>query len=305
MAAWLVAVLVAGQAVAQPAAPALIWEAPASCPTAADVEARIAARLEGPARPVRVRVLEVPDGVRVELSTAGADRTFVAPTCEEAATAVAVIVALAAHMAEPEPPAAPPLPPTPAPPAPEILVEPARAAPPGALRRWRWSASLAAALDAASLPRATPGLALGVHLGRGLFGLGLTTSAFLPQTEHGTGTPAVQTTVALVDVLVAGCVLAPLGRGLEAGGCLGGGFGVLHGRSASVTTPDANLGVRPEGLLLGRVEVPLFTHLRLHLEAGALADPIRSPFRVAGIGDVYRPPPVAFRGALGLDVRFR
>ena len=216
-----------------------------------------------------------------------------------------VIVALAAHTSEPEPPPGTSEPP---PLAPGILVEPPRAEPdaaPAAARSSRWSVSLAAAVDAASLPHTTPGLGLGIHFGRGLFGLGLTTSAFLPQTERAAGTPAVQTTVALVDVLVTGCALAPLGRRLEAGGCVGGGLGLLHGQSASVSAPAANLGARPEGVLLGRVELPLFDPLRLHLEAGALGDPIRSPFRVAGIGDVYRPPPVAFRGALGLDVRFR
>lgn len=247
------AVLASARAGAEPAAGALTWEAPASCPAAADVEARIAARLEGASRPVKVRVVEAPEGVRVELSMDGADRSFVAPTCEEAATAVAVIVALAARLAEPAPPAPPAVPV-----APPALVAPPReapSAPPAAVPTSRWSVSLATAVDAASLPRATPGVALGVQLGRGLFRFGVTTSGFLPRTEHAAGPPQVQTTVALVDALITGCALVPVLRRLEVGGCVGGGLGLLHGQSASILEAQRSAGLDPA------VEAGLFARL--------------------------------------------
>lgn len=82
------------------------WDAPASCPSAEVVDARIAERVDIPFGDVRVRVTEVDEGVRVDMTADGADRSFVAPTCDDAA----VIVALAAHAKlEAEKPAAPPL----------------------------------------------------------------------------------------------------------------------------------------------------------------------------------------------------
>jgi hypothetical protein len=288
-------------ATAQPSAGALTWDAPPGCPSAQDVEARIAARVETPPREVRVRVVEVPEGVRVDMSTDGADRTFVAPTCDDAATAVAVIVALAAHA---KAQAAPPVlakapevvPPRPAP----LPLPPPAPSPPT-----RWSVSAAGVADTGSLPHVSPGIGLGIQARRGIGAVGLTASAFLPKTEHAAGEPAVQTTVTLVDLLALGCLLVPVLPRTDAGGCVGAGVGMLHGASGSIDRPRSNAGLRPEGVLLGRAEVAFSSAFSLRLEGGALADPIRNPFRVEGVGEVYRPPALALRFGLGLDIRFR
>jgi hypothetical protein len=240
----------------------------------------------------------------------GADRSFVAPTCDDAATAVAVIVALAAHAKlEAE---KPPAPPPPAPPPPVVVVERPREAPPpprAPTSTTRWSASLASAVDGGSLPRLSPGLAVGAQARRGAGALAVSVSGFLPETERADGDPPVQTTVALLEALVLGCALTPLHRRVDAGACLGAGLGFMHGRSESIEHPRANVGIRPEGALLARIEwtlpfVPSGGAL-LRIEGGAIVDPIRRPFQVAGIGDVFRPSAVALRVGAAVDVPFR
>src|SRR5438445_13628937 len=94
------------------------WTAPEGCPSSGNVETRIRARVRSPWEwPVRGRVEREGSAVRVELTTPRGQRVLTAPTCEQAAEAVAVIVALAvdgqsidAPLGEPparaEPPAA-------------------------------------------------------------------------------------------------------------------------------------------------------------------------------------------------------
>ena len=293
-------------AAAQSMPPALTWDAPAVCPTAEDVQARIATRVDGPPRDVRVRVSEVPDGVRVEMSTGGADRTFVAPTCDDAATAVAVIVALAARAEARAPPpttAARPAFPV-APPGDPARDRPVVSPPPIAGPVTRWSAAVGAAIDTSS-PHLSPGFTVGAQARRGLGAVGVSGSAFLPQTEHAMSVPPVQTTVTLVDLLALGCLLVPVATQLDAGGCLGAGVGILHGQSGSIDRPRSNIGARFESVLLARVELAVTSAIVLRLEGGGLADPVRSPFRVEGLGDVYRPPAFALRLGAWVDLRFR
>lgn len=299
----MVLLAVSSRAAAQPRTPALTWEAPATCPTSEDVQGRIAARVDGRVPAVRVKVADVPDGVRVEMSTGGADRTFVAPTCDDAATAVAVIVALAARAQEAPPPPAPALS-APAPSADPARDQPSSVPVPSAGPLTRWSVAAGAAIDT-SAPHLSPGFTLGAQARRGIGAIGLAGWVFLPQTEHAESMPPVQTTVTLIDLLALGCLAVPVVSRLDAGACLGAGVGMLHGKSGSIDRPRSNVGFRLESALLGRLELAVTSAIAVRLEGGALADPVRSPFRVEGIGDVYRPPAFALRLGAAVDVRFR
>src|SRR5688572_15299475 len=77
--------------------PRFTWDAPEGCPSSEQVASRIAARVRHPrsAGDVRAQVESDANGVRVRVVIEDMERTIVAPTCEGAADAVAVIVALA------------------------------------------------------------------------------------------------------------------------------------------------------------------------------------------------------------------
>ena len=92
----------------------------------------------------------------------------------------------------------------------------------------------------------------------------------------------------------------PLGR-FEAGACAGGGLGVLFGSSGGVSAPESGVGSRPEIAGLARIGVGLGAGFALRGELGVVLDPVRFPFRVANVGDVYRPPAASARASLGVE----
>lgn len=287
------------------AASRLTWDAPPSCPTAEDIEARIKSRTPNPPRSVTVQVSldsdpAAPTGqVRVTMSTDGAERSFVAPSCEEAATAVAVIVALAANKAEP-PPELPPEKPTPPPPPPTPREQPQ---PPPPNDAWRWVVGLGGAVDTGSLPSLAPGVAIGVEArAPRTFVIGLEVAGFAPKTER--VAPA-EATIALVDVLPRACALLPFGAAVRGGTCLGAGVGIMPGESANVTQPRSAIGFRPEAVWLARLEATLSAWASARVEGGALVDPVRPPFRIDPWGEIYRPPLLTARLAAMVDFRFR
>src|SRR4051812_46516798 len=76
--------------------PAFSWEAPEGCPASADMEGRILACVRsGLGWTVRGVVHREASGFRVQLTTPSGERLLTASTCEQAADATVVIVALA------------------------------------------------------------------------------------------------------------------------------------------------------------------------------------------------------------------
>jgi hypothetical protein len=162
----------------------------------------------------------------------------------------------------------------------------------------RWSATLGGAVDAGSLPRAAPGLALGFDVRRGALSARVAGAAFLPQLDRSSGA-----SVALFDVMAMVCALAPIGSRFDVGMCGGAGIGLLRAVAAPSAPPDSSLGVRPQGEAISRLDVTLLPGLLVSLEAGVVIDPLRSPMPLTA-SDAYRSSLFSFRGALALHVRF-
>ncbi len=288
---------------ASAAGASFVWDAPEGCPTSADVDAQIAQRVQRPRvrHAVRAFVVTEPSHVRVQLVDGEAERSIVAPPGEAAATAVAIIVALASdqdeRFAAPAPPSAAGPPPAEAdrPPAPLATGTPAG---------WRAALRGSAAFDSASLPQPSPGMAVGAEARRSLFSAGVTLAGFLAQTSR-TGPRSVEASVGLFYAMVTACARSPVVSSVDLGACLGGGVGLLSGKSAGVANPGSGVGWRPQGELLGRAGFALFADLWLAIDGGLLVDPVRSPFRITNVGDVHRPSAVALRTSVGVEMRFR
>jgi len=298
-------------ALARAEAPAFVWEAPEGCPSSTDMEGRIRARVtSGSVWRVRGRVLREAAGFQVQLTTPGGERVLTAPTCDQAAEAAIVIVALAVDGATLRPSAGEVRPPT-GPSAADAETVARDEAPPRAPAQARmperhWGVSLGGALDASTLPEPSPGLTGAVAFSAGALSLGVEVSGFRAQSQRASGEPPVAVTMALVDVMATGCVTGrPLARALEAGGCVGAGVGILPAESDGITSPKASVGIRPQALVALRAGWILSDHLVLRIQAGPLLDPVRPSFRVDGLGEIYRPPAFTFRGSAGLEVRFR
>jgi hypothetical protein len=276
--------------VAAPVAPsALTWEAPAGCPTEADVLRAVGAyRVQRPRRAVRavarVRVagdrfelaatIDTPDG-RTTLDLD--DRS-----CRVLADATALMFAL--HLdgdASPRPPPAP--------------------------RRSRLHGHTR--LFGGGAVGVVPGLSglVGLALGLGA-GAGRGELAFTHGLERlgETGTPGVGYTVRLWSALVRGCWAPRFGRAefplcgdLELGALLGTGAGERV--VAARTRPALWLGGGLSAAVVGWVQ----PNIGLYLEGRAHLALSRPQFTVAGHeGVVYRAPLGGVRLLVGIEVRF-
>jgi hypothetical protein len=169
---------------------ALEWRAPASCPSDAELEARITALLLGPPEgegvlevtaEVTERVGEFTLTLRSRLGDAADEKRLAAPTCDELAEATAVLlaIALAPGAALPSSPRTPTAPPRRPEPVPEIDALPVAAAsfdepppvtssPVVARRRVRrpmgLALRLAGGLEVGAIPRPAGAVVLGVGL---------------------------------------------------------------------------------------------------------------------------------------------
>ena len=157
----------------------------------------------------------------------------------------------------------------------------------------RWSATLAPAIDVGSLPRPAPGLALGFDVRRGALAARLRGSGYLAQS-----TPA-NSSVALFDIMALVCALAPIGASIDFGACGGGGVGLLR----AIAPEDAASSLRPQGAAELRLDLFPGHVVFVSTEVGAVVDFVRPPVRLAGF-EPYRPLAVAFRGTIGIHVRF-
>ena len=158
----------------------------------------------------------------------------------------------------------------------------------------RWSATLAPAIDIGSLPRPAPGLALGFDVRRGALAARLRGSGYLAQRTVGGGF------VSLFDATALVCALAPIGATIDFGACGGAGIGFLYVSPGGVAS---SLTTRPQGAAELRLDLFPGRKVFLSTEVGAIVDPLRPQLRPTGF-ESYRPAAVAFRGTIGIHVRF-
>jgi len=293
----------------------LRWSAPEASPEAPPCpeEARVRAAIERLARrplrspggsPVRVAIDVTPvQGawtVRIAIEHPGEaaphERRIRGATCTEVADAAAVVVAVA--LAEG---AASRLRPAPAPGV--VPVEhPAESLPLPVGPAVRAALRVSGGADFASLPAPTFGVepALVIVVGPDRVELG--GSLWLPETAQGTAMASAQVSLAAAG---ARYCRAFLPGAVEIGGCVGLEAGALRGSGGGVTHPasGASPWVAPGLGVLG--EWAFAAHLSLAVGLDALVPVVRDSFQVAGLGELYRPPPVTARALLGLETRFR
>jgi hypothetical protein len=297
----------------EPADVDLRWSAPAAppaCPDQAHVRAaveRLAGRplrSPGGARvPVSIEVAPSERGWEVRITiehpgdAAPRERRIHGPTCPEVADAAAVVVAVA--LAEG---AAPPPPRVRVP----IVVEPPAdrpAEPPlpdgPALHP---GLRLFGGADFASLPAPTFGVEVAAVLVFGANRLEARGALWLPETAE---TQAMASAQISLDAAGARYCRTFLQSAIELGGCAGVEVGALRGISNGVRHPasGASPWVAPGLGLLG--EWAFAPHLSLALGLDGLVPVVRKSFEVAGLGQLYRPPPVTARALFGLETRFR
>jgi hypothetical protein len=293
----------------------LTWQAPATCPAPADVEAQFARLLGGAARVPTGKHVTATAAVHVagpgrwilELTTvldgAGGKRNLSGDSCASVASAAALILALMIDPAAAEragvAEAPPPPPPKPAPPPPTIV------APPPPPARPFLQPSARAFLGGVFLLLPEPTLAAGVAVGarHGHVAAELT---FLATTERRGETAA---GVGGDFRLLAGGARAcgVLGQRVLYQLCLGGELERLAGVGSALEPPQ---GGPPKATMLagtgsGLVSIPLTGPLALTIELGVAARTYRPTF-TATVADVitpvFRVPAVSASGAAGLSL---
>jgi hypothetical protein len=312
----LVASLLPRSARAEPgdAAPPLdlTWDAPASCPTSADVVAEVG-RLthvpstggEGRRRLAAIgRVEKVERGqFRLVLETVLGDardtKTIVGDSCETLAGSAAVVLALRLDASEESESAAAPLPAGP-PPTPKARPSPPPAKPSPRVAPTFWI-GLGGALDTSALPELALGGALHIAFQFERVHVSATAVYWVPRDQAleggGSATFGWQTVAVAAgfDLLGGPWHLGP-SAGLEMGAMSAESFGVRAPGSATELWVAA-LGGAHSALDLAR-------NVRIVLDAMASV-PLRRPdFVIEGRGPVHRPAPLGGRIFLGAEWGF-
>jgi hypothetical protein len=294
-------------AAAQPKPTVVIWQAPAECPNAAHVEAQVENNLAragaAPAPVVAMVTVSGPTDGRWQASLlfqvgfTRAERRFEAESCEAIASAAALVIALWAEgRPDVPPPPAPPAPPPP--PARPPVASVVAAGPP------KYVLMLNGLLDWGTMPD-PPGGGMEAAGGpiwtfptwrlRALAGL-----SFFPNRRTQLMDFANQANFELFDLSGRGCATIVVDR-FEIGPCAGAELATMHGSGASLedSTHDwvsllgsalASWSISPAIGVFGRAEVVVPTS--------------RSSFSDPSGPLVYRVSAVAFRGSLGLELRF-
>ena len=274
----------------------LRWSAPAGCPDVEVVRAGIARGL--PSTPAGVEPMHADvvvsaldaDHWRAARELRGVDwtatRTLKGATCAAVADAAGLVMGLAltSELAAREVVVAPP----PPPPAPRISTP---------------IVALAFAGDVGALPAATPGVALALgwrftHARAELRG-----SLFESRAGVVAAFPDTGGRLSLASLAARGCAL--WGWSVSGGPCLGAGVDRFHGTGTGpVMTGDVtNLapflaaGLQGEGRLSRWVAAFVTAEAEIPL--------VRARFSVENIGQVHQAAAVSFRGAAGLELRFR
>jgi hypothetical protein len=278
----------------------LRWEAPAGCPDATTVRAAITRGV--PPSPTGTEPMHAAVVVsaldanhwRAALELRGADwtatRALQGPSCAAVADAVGLVIGLALTSAlrEPEVVVAPPSPPPPPPPAPRLSTP---------------VAALALAGDVGALPAATPGGALTLGWRWARARVDLRGSLFESRASTISTQPDAGARLSLASLVARACTLR--GATWSAGPCLGAGVDRLRGVGTGQITAGAVTSFAPflDGGL--QAEGRLSRWVVAFLSAEAAIPLVRARFSVEDIGQVHQAAAVLFRGAAGLEVRFR
>jgi hypothetical protein len=306
-------------ALADDAAPEILWTAPPECPSVKQLRAEIDRLLARPQTRSRAMV-EVSAEVTRDSDDAGPyrlrlvitdreggtrERRIDGESCAEVADAAAVVIALASDD-DALPPPLPPPPPVEPPPTPSdqqdagAPVEPSLppASPPAA-----WDIIALGGVDVASLPAPTPGFGLGLGLTLSDNRFELRAAAWLPQRATLGALSSVGGDVALYAAELRYCRAVVEGA-IDLAPCVGFEAGALRASSVGVASPVSGLGpwLAPELGLVGAVHPA--SRLTLSLELDGLAPLARDRFVISGAGQVFQPPWVTGRAVLGVHVRF-
>jgi hypothetical protein len=276
------------------------WQAPGGCPDVEAVRAGIARGLpEAPAgvAPMRADVVVTAldaEHWRATLELRGADwtatRTLRGASCAAVADAAGLVIGLAltSELASREVVVVTP-PPSPPPPPPPPLSTP--------------TVGLAVAGDAGTLPTATPGgaLALGwraTHARAELRG-----SLFASRGSSISGVPEAGGSLSLASLAVRACAL--WGRAASLGPCAAAGVDRLRATGAGPVVTREVTSHAPFLALGLRGETRLSRWVAPFLDVEAEFPLVRARFWVENVGQVHQPAAVSFRGAAGLELRFR
>lgn len=303
----------------------LRWSAPAECPSdvyVASQVTRLAARAPEPALEVDANAWKDQSGRwRVALVTRmggeRGERIVDADTCDHAADATALILAMMidpagvrARLAAERPPPAAEAPPEPAraPAAPRPETPPDRARAANEPRERRGLVAAYGTMDGGALPHAAygAGIAVGVRipLDRGPSPVRLRAEGsfiVLPaQRAEMAGTSR-----AADVLLIAGALRAALvyGEVVEAGPSLGYELGSLAGEGIGVRRPDSGAALWQAAMVGAAVRWPARGPLALRASAELVVPFTRPAFAVAD-AVVHRPAGVGGRGTLGVDFSF-
>jgi hypothetical protein len=285
-----------------PSAPSpveLLWEAPAGCPDAETVRAGIERGIPTPPAGVAtmragVAVTQLDDEHwRATLELRGVDwtatRTLKGPTCAAVSDAagLVIVLALATELREREVVVAPP-PPPPAPPASP------RSSP---------TLGFSATGDEGALPNASPGAAVIVGWRFARARVDLRGGWFASRRGTVPGHPDTGANLSVISTALRGCYLR--GDRVSLGPCAlagvdrfaGTGFGPITAADAANVAPFLGAGLQGEWRLSRWVVA--------FLSAEAAIPLVRAQFSVKDIGPVHQAAAVSFRGAVGLELRFR
>jgi hypothetical protein len=281
----------------------LTWDAPPGCPTADAVRASIARGIPsaagGVAR-VRAGVVVTPvdaEHWRAAVELRGADweatRTLKGPTCAAVADAASLVIvlALATELKEREVVIEAPAPLPPPPPPEEVTLISSPVA----------GANLV--VDMATLPSATfgAGIAVGWRWEHGR--ADLRGALFRDRSGTLADQPGTGVELSLLSASLRGCYVR--GRVVALGPCVAAGVDRLSGRGFGALSTTEATNIAPflaPGLL---VEWHVARRVVAFVSAEAAIPLVRARFSIEHVGQVHQPASASFRGAAGLEWRFR
>lgn len=318
----------------------LRWTAPAPCPpqeaVLRDIVRRIGGRPTGPGLQARIDAWQSEAGgwkadINLSAATGTTRRQVHGDTCEAVASAVAIVVSLAAIRdttaastpndapavspappspvppapEPPQPPVAPPPAPPPAPAAAPHPVSPAPATPePAKAHPFSLVAGASVLVDVGSLPSVSPGLELHAGWPPSWWRAEVVVLALAPAK----GTVAMISPPQGADVWLlqlGGRVCGAWGSarfeagpcaGMQAGWLFADGFGAARTANATGQTANASLGAR------GAVHLSRLVSAQVRAELVAPLD--RPTVVIDNAGGVFRPSAEAFRGSLEVEIAF-
>jgi hypothetical protein len=280
---------------------AIVWSAPAECPTIEALKAeilRVAGQVPPPSEPLSatVTVQRGAAGWQLTLATAAGaragERRLAGPDCGELMRAAALVLALminpqASLLAEPPPPPPPPPAPPPPPPEPE--------------RRFAVGADLL--VGSGALPGFATGFGLHVAAGAAL-SAELRASLWLSRSAATTEDPGAGGTFDLMDASAAGCARRGHGQPLSPGLCAGASIVRLHGTGYGVGFPSEASAWWTSAFAEANLRVGISALNAVRLAAGVAVPLGRPNFVLAGVGQVFEPASIWLRATLGWELHF-